>query len=173
VNSVSTFVNRSDVIAWHSIAADEALKLVDSNAQLGLAASDVSGRLEKFGHNRLPEGSKRGPLKRFLMQLNNVLVYVLLAAGFVKLMVGVWLDAGIIFCVVLINSLLGFVQEGRAEKALDAIRNMLSGKARTLRDGQVRIVPSEDLVPGDVVLLESGDKVPAGLRLIDATRHFR
>ena len=72
MNSVSTFANRSEVVAWHSIAADEALKRVDSNAQSGLAASDVSGRLEEFGHNRLPEGSKRGPLKRFLMQLGGV-----------------------------------------------------------------------------------------------------
>src|SRR5215469_9498954 len=167
MNSVGTIVNRSEVTAWHSIAADEALKLLDSSAQSGLASSDVSGRLEKFGHNRLPEGIKKGPLKRFLMQLNNILVYVLLAAAFVKLMVGVWLDAAIILCVVMINSLLGFIQEGRAEKALDAIRNMLSGKARTLRDRQVRIVPSEDLVPGDMVLLESGDKVPADIRLIE------
>src|SRR5215831_8802724 len=167
MNSVGTIVNRSEVTAWHSIAADEALKLLDSSAQSGLASSDVSSRLEKFGRNRLPEGIKKGPLKRFLMQLNNILVYVLLAAGFVKLMVGVWLDAAIILCVVMINSLLGFIQEGRAEKALDAIRNMLSGKARTLRDRQVRIVPSEDLVPGDMVLLESGDKVPADIRLIE------
>jgi len=167
MNSVGTIVNRSEVTAWHSIAADEVLKLLDSSAQSGLASSDVSGRLEKFGHNRLPEAIKKGPLKRFLMQLNNILVYVLLAAAFVKLMVGVWLDAAIILCVVMINSLLGFIQEGRAEKALDAIRNMLSGKARTLRDRQVRIVPSEDLVPGDMVLLESGDKVPADIRLIE------
>jgi magnesium-transporting ATPase (P-type) len=82
-------------------------------------------------------------------------------------MVGLWLDAAIILGVVLINALLGFIQEGKAEKALDAIRNMLSGEARTLRDGQTRMVPSEDLVPGDIVLLESGDKVPADLRLVE------
>jgi calcium-translocating P-type ATPase len=82
-------------------------------------------------------------------------------------MVELWLDAAIIFGVVVINALLGFIQEGKAEKALDAIRNMLSGEARTVRDGQTRIVPSEDVVPGDIVLLESGDKVPADLRLID------
>src|SRR5215475_5061727 len=117
MNSVETVVNRSEVTPWHSIPADDALKRLDSSAQSGLASSDVSGRLEKFGLNRLPEGKKRGPLKRFLMQLNNILVYVLLAAAFVKLMVGVWLDAGIILCVVMINSLLGFIQEGRAEKA--------------------------------------------------------
>jgi magnesium-transporting ATPase (P-type) len=106
-------------------------------------------------------------LKRFLKQLNNVLIYVLLAAGFVKIMLGLWLDAAVILGVVVINALLGFIQEGKAEKALDAIRNLLSGEARTLRDGQTRIVPAEDLVPGDIVFLESGDKVPADLRLVD------
>ena len=167
MNSVGALVNRSEVPAWHSIAADEALELLGSNPRSGLAAGDISRRLAEFGRNRLPEGSRKGPLQRFLLQLNNVLVYVLLGAGFIKLMLGVWVDAAIIFGVVVINSLLGFIQEGKAEKALDAIRNMLSGEARSLRDGQVRIVPSDDLVPGDIVLLESGDKVPADIRLIE------
>src|SRR5271169_3298370 len=105
---------------------------------------------------------------RFLSQLNNVLVYVLLGAGFVKLMLNLWIDASIIFGVVVLNALLGFIQEGRAEKALDSIRNMLSAEARTVRDGETRMIPADELVPGDVVLLESGDKVPADLRLADA-----
>ena len=104
---------------------------------------------------------------RFLSQFHNVLIYVLLAAGFVKLMLNLWLDASVILGVVVINALLGFLQEGKAEKALDSIRNMLSPEARTLRDGEPRMIPSEELVPGDIVLLESGDKVPADLRLID------
>ncbi len=94
-------------------------------------------------------------------------MYVLLAAGFTKLMLGLWLDAGIILGVVLLNALLGFIQEGRAEKALDSIRNMLSADARTMRGGETRMIPADDLVPGDVVLLESGEKVPADLRLVD------
>src|SRR5262249_52180408 len=117
--------------------------------------------------NLLPEGAKRGPFVRFLLQFNNVLVYVLLAAGFVKLMLGLWVDASIILSVVVINALLGFIQEGRAEKALDSIRNMLSAEARTLRGGEIRMVPAEQLVPGDVVLLESGDRIPADLRLLE------
>jgi magnesium-transporting ATPase (P-type) len=108
-----------------------------------------------------------GPLTRLLVQFNNVLVYVLLAAGFVKLMLGLWLDAAVILGVVIINALLGFVQEGKAEKALDSIRNMLSTEARTIRGGETRLISSEDLVPGDVVLLESGDRIPADLRLVD------
>jgi magnesium-transporting ATPase (P-type) len=167
LSSIGNMVDRSEGAAWHAIPANEAVGLLDSDTRSGLTAGEVSRRLEEFGRNRLPEGSKKGPLKRFLLQLNNILIYVLLAAGFVKLMVGLWLDAAIILGVVVINALLGFIQEGKAEKALDAIRNMLSGEARTVRDGQTRIVPSEDVVPGDIVLLESGDKVPADLRLID------
>ena len=83
----------------------------------------------------MPEAARRGPFMRFLLQFNNVLVYVLLAAAFVKLMISLWLDAAIILGVVLINALLGFIQEGRAEKALDSIRNMLSPEARTIRGG--------------------------------------
>ncbi|MGA6964062.1 MAG: HAD-IC family P-type ATPase, partial [Xanthobacteraceae bacterium] len=93
--------------------------------------------------------------------------YVLLAAGFVKLMVGLWLDAAIILGVVILNALLGFIQEGKAEKALDSIRNMLSAEARAVRGGETRMVPAEELVPGDIVLLESGDKIPADLRLVE------
>ncbi|WP_424626919.1 HAD-IC family P-type ATPase [Bradyrhizobium sp. SYSU BS000235] len=155
-------------IPWHAIAANDVLRRLDSNLQSGLPFSEVESRLETYGPNKLPEGRKRGPFMRFLMQFNNILVYVLLAAGFVKLMIGLWLDAFIILAVVVLNALLGYIQEGKAEEALESIRNMLSAEARTLRGGETRFVPSEDLVPGDVVLLESGDKIPADLRLIDA-----
>jgi magnesium-transporting ATPase (P-type) len=152
---------------WHGLTVEETLRRLDTSNEKGLDAGEARIRLQKYGPNRLPAGRKAGPLKRFLSQLNNILVYVLLAAGFVKVMVGLWLDAAIIFGVVLLNTLLGFIQEGKAEKALDAIRNMLSAEARTLRGGESRMIPAEELVPGDVVLLESGDKVPADLRLIE------
>ena len=156
-----------DLTPWHAVAADEIVRRLDSNLQSGLSVASVQQRLEKYGHNRLPEGRKQGPLMRFLLQFNNILVYVLLGAGFVKLMVGLWLDASIILAVVVLNALLGFFQEGKAEEALNSIRNMLSAEARTLRGGETRLVPSEDLVPGDIVLLESGDKIPADLRLVE------
>src|SRR5262249_54409106 len=157
----------STATAWHALAPDEVVNRLGSNTQSGLDAAEASRRLEKYGRNRLPEGARRGPLVRFLLHFNNVLIYVLLAAGFVKLMLGLWLDASIILAVVVINALLGFIQEGRAEKALDSIRNMLSAEARTLRGGETRLIVAEELVPGDIVLLESGDKVPADLRLTD------
>jgi magnesium-transporting ATPase (P-type) len=164
VNSKST----AGATPWHAITVNEVIKRLTTSTDKGLDVSEASSRLQKYGPNRLPEGKKRGPFMRFLAQLNNILVYVLLGASFVKLMLGLWLDAGIIFGVVLLNALLGFIQEGKAEKALDSIRNMLSAEARTTRGGETRMIPAEELVPGDVVLLESGDKVPADLRLADA-----
>jgi magnesium-transporting ATPase (P-type) len=153
--------------AWHAMTAEEAVKGLKTDTRMGLDAAEASNRLQRYGLNRLPEGKKQGPLKRFLSQFNNILVYVLLAAGFTKLMLNLWIDAAIILAVVVINALLGFIQEGRAEKALASIRNMLSAEARTVRSGETRLIPAEGLVPGDVVLLETGDKVPADLRLTE------
>ncbi len=164
--TISTTGN--EATAWHALAVDDVVRRLNTSTQKGLDAAEVSQRRTKYGPNRLPEASKRGPFMRFLLQFNNVLVYVLLAAAFTKLMLDYPLDASIILGVVLINGLLGFIQEGRAEKALDSIRHMLSAEARTVRDGEMRLIPAEELVPGDVVLLESGDKVPADLRLTDA-----
>ena len=152
---------------WHALPAEEVIAALRTDPAVGLDVGEASGRLARFGPNRLPEGKQRGPLVRFLTQFNNVLVYVLLAAGFVKLMIGLWLDAAVILGVVIINALLGFVQEGKAEKALASIRNMLSAEARTIRNRGTRLIPAADLVPGDVVLLESGDRIPADLRLVD------
>jgi len=154
-------------VPWHAMPSEAILQRFEVEPARGLAAAEAAARLATHGPNRLPQGRTKGPLARFLAHLNNVLIYVLLAAGFVKLMLGIWLDASIIFAVVLLNTLLGFLQEGRAEKALESIRNMLGAEARVLRDGAVRLMPAEELVPGDVVLLESGDKVPADLRLVD------
>src|SRR5215472_16110453 len=157
-----------DATAWHAMSPAEVVNRLGTSGEQGLSLSEASARLQKYGPNRLPEGTKRGPLRKFLPHFNNTLVYVLLAAGFTKLMLSVWIDAGIIFAVVLLNALLGFIQEGKAEKALDSIRNMLSAEARTMRSGETRMIPAEQLVPGDIVLLESGDKIPADLRLVDA-----
>ena len=157
-----------EIAAWHAMPADEVAKRLATNRERGLDADEASTRLQKHGPNRLPEGKKRGPFMRFVSQFNNILVYVLLGAGFIKLMLNLWVDASIIFGVVVLNAMLGFVQEGKAEKALDSIRNMLSAEARTMRGGEVRMISAEDLVPGDIVLLESGDRVPADLRLMDA-----
>src|SRR5215510_137021 len=168
MNAATISTTGNEATAWHALAADEVVRRLNTSTETGLGGADITQRLAKYGLNRLPETARRGPFVRFMLQFNNVLVYVLLAAAFVKLMTNLWLDASIILGVVLINALLGFIQEGKAEKALDSIRNMLSAEARTVRGGATRLIPAEELVPGDVVLLESGDKVPADLRLVEA-----
>ncbi len=150
---------------WHTIPAAEALALLDSRAT-GLSAAEVQRRLEEYGHNHLPQPRRRSAFMRILMQFHNILIYALMLAAVVTALLGHWVDTAVIIGVVVINALIGFIQEGKAEKALDAIRSMLSQKAVVLRDGHRREVPAEELVPGDVVLLQSGDKVPADLRLI-------
>jgi magnesium-transporting ATPase (P-type) len=152
---------------WHALSGQETAARLGTKPEFGLTAAEVERRLETFGRNQLPEGRKKRPLMRFFSQFHNILIYVLIVAGFIKLLLGLWLDAAVILGVVIINSLLGFIQEGKAEKALESIRNMLSPEARVLRDGETRIIPSVDLVPGDVVMLESGDRVPADLRLVE------
>src|SRR5262245_48783553 len=106
----------SGAAAWHAMSADEVVRRLTTNGEKGPDGGEASTRLRKYGPNRLPEGKKRGPLIRFLAQFNNILVYVLLGAGFTKLMLNLWVDAEIIFGVVVLNALLGFIQEGKAEK---------------------------------------------------------
>ncbi|BCO31552.1 cation-transporting P-type ATPase [Thiohalobacter sp. COW1] len=154
-----------DTPAWHSLQRDEALARLDATEQ-GLLDTQVRERLERYGYNRLPAPERTGPLRRFLLQFHNVLIYVLIAAAVGTAFLRHWVDTGVILGVVFINAIIGFIQEGRAEQALDAIRGMLSPRALVLRDGQRRTVPAEELVPGDLVFLQAGDKVPADLRLL-------
>ncbi|EAR20330.1 cation-transporting P-type ATPase [Nitrococcus mobilis] len=152
---------------WHARSAKAVLSEFASDLG-GLSQAEVERRLYQYGSNRLPAAPRRRPLKRFLIQFYNVLIYVLLAAGLVTLLLGEWVDSGVIFAVVLINTLVGFTQEGKAEQALAAIRDMVLPQATVLRDGQRVTVAAEALVPGDVVLQEPGDRVPADLRLLAA-----
>ncbi|MBA1146164.1 cation-transporting P-type ATPase [Ectothiorhodospiraceae bacterium WFHF3C12] len=156
---------------WHALSGEEAVAAQGVDRD-GLDPSGAAERLATHGPNTLPEAPRRGPLARFLSQFNNVLIYVLLAAGVGTLALRHWADAAVIFGVVIINAIVGFVQEGKAEHALDAIRGMLSHQATVIRGGQRRQVPAEELVPGDIVLLESGDRVPADMRLLE-TRSLR
>lgn len=134
----------------------------------GLAATEAARRLADHGPNRLPEVRARGPVVRFLQQFHNVLIYMLIGAAVVTGALQHWVDTGVILAVVLANAIIGFIQEGKAEAAMAAIRGMLAPKAAVLRDGRRVSVHGADLVPGDIVLLEAGDKVPADLRVIQA-----
>ena len=150
--------------SWHAIETGGVFTKLSSSMD-GLSQQDAEQRLQQYGPNRLRPAQKKGPLARFLTQFHNVLIYVLIGAGLVTALLGHWVDSGVILGVVVINAIIGFIQEGKAEKALDAIRNMLSQQAMVKRDGKFISLAADLLVPGDVVMLQSGDKVPADLRL--------
>lgn len=155
-------------IVWHSVEAREAFPLLGAE-EAGLKGDEARRRLEEHGPNRLPQGKRRGPIARFLRQINNLLIYVLIAAAVLSLSIGHATDAVVIALVVLVNSTIGFIQEGRAEKALEAIRGMIDPHASVLREGRRVSIAAEEVVPGDMVLLEAGDRVPADLRLVKAS----
>ena len=150
--------------SWHSESVRTVLESFETTAE-GISKKDAINRLAIHGPNQLPEPKTRGPLLRFFYQFHNVLIYVLIAASGVTAMLGHWVDASVILAVVVLNAVIGFVQEGKAENALRAIRKMLSPTAMVLRDGRQMTIQAETLVPGDIVLLQSGDKLPADLRL--------
>ena len=162
-------MHTGDSECWHALAAEECLRELGTESA-GLGDEEARSRLHRHGPNRLAPPRRRNALVRFMLQFHNVLVYVLLMAATVTGALGMWIDTAVIAGVVLINAIVGFLQEGRAERALEAVRNMLSSIASVVRHGQRISVPAESLVPGDVVLLEAGDKVPADIRLIDAVR---
>jgi len=145
----------------------QALEALASN-RAGLSEDEAGARLEKYGANLLPPPARRGALARFLSQFHNLLIYVLIASAAITAALGHVVDASVIAGVIVINAIVGFIQEGKAEEALEAIRNMLSLSALVVRGGARRTVGAEQLVPGDLVLLAPGDKVPADLRLVDS-----
>jgi magnesium-transporting ATPase (P-type) len=152
---------------WHALTADEAITQLETTRD-GLSQEQVSQRLSSFGPNKLPEAPQASTLARFLKQFANLLVIVLMVAGILTAFLQHWIDTAVIFAVVIVNALIGVVQEGKAEKAMDSIRQMLALKAAVIRNGKRRTVAGEELVPGDVVLLEAGDKVPADIRLLSS-----
>jgi len=150
---------------WHALAPDETLARLDTSAR-GLDAREAEARARRWGRNALPPAKRRSALARFLAQFANLLVQVLLVAGVITFALGHLVDAAVIVGVTLINAVIGFVQEGKAERSLEAVQAMLASKATVLRDGRRKEIPAADLVPGDVVMLSSGDRVPADLRLL-------
>ncbi|MDW5610542.1 HAD-IC family P-type ATPase [Mycolicibacterium sp. D5.8-2] len=150
----------------HARSRADILAALDTTPD-GLDSVTAAARLAESGPNRLPAPRHRPPILRFLAQFNNVLIYILVAAAVLKAITGGWVDAAVIGAAAIINSVVGYLQEGKAEKALDSIRAMLSVSARVLRDGQWVDVDAEALVPGDVVRIGSGDRIPADLRLLE------
>ena len=157
-------------VAWHSLPAEQVTNLLEVNEHVGLEAAEVQARLDRTGFNRLPEAARRPAWLRFMLQFHNILIYVLLGSAAITAMLQHLWDTVVILAVVIANAIIGYVQEGKAEKAMDAIRQMLAPHAAVIRAGQRLSIVGEELVPGDIVLLEAGDKVPADLRLLHANR---
>ena len=150
---------------WYQLSGKEIFEHLKTS-ELGLTEEEVKQRLKKYGPNKIAEEEKINKLKILLHQFTSPLIYILLIAGVVTILLKEYIDSGVIFAVVILNAIIGFVQEYKAEKSARALKKMVVPKARVIRDGKEKEVNSEELVPGDIVLLASGMKVPADIRLI-------
>lgn len=148
---------------WYQSPVEEVFEAFQTGPE-GLTSSEALARLEQYGYNEL-KFEKRSPIIRFLMQFHSSLIYVLLFAAFVTFILELWMDTAVILAVVLANTIIGFIQEGKAETAAEALKNLMTPKCTVLRDGVQQELPARELVPGDIVLLAEGDRVPADLRL--------
>lgn len=152
--------------AWYQLEAEEVVKRLNTSKQ-GLAISQVDDLLEEYGKNTLPEKKSKHPLLRFLAHFNDTLIYILLVAAVITFIMGHWVDTVVILGVTVINALIGFIQENSAEQSLKSIQGMLSNTAAVIRGGVVQEIDAIELVPGDIVSLKPGVKIPADLRLVD------
>ena len=154
-------------IQWHATQVDSVLGQLGTDPQQGLTVEEAGRRLQVHGYNELTKETKASPLMLFLNQFKNTLIIILAVATILSAIIGDLLDAGIILAIIVFCALLGFVQEYRAERALDALKKMLTPTITALRGGREEEIPSKELVPGDIILLEAGDKIPADGRLIE------
>jgi Ca2+-transporting ATPase len=157
---------------WHHLPAEEVVDLLDGNPEKGLDQFEVKHLQKTFGPNAISEKKGKGPLKRFLLQFHQPLIYILIASGITTALLQEWIDSGVIFGVVLVNAIIGYIQEAKAVNALAALARTMTTEATVLRQGEKKRIPATELVPGDIVLLTSGDKVPADMRLL-AVRDLR
>lgn len=161
--------NPSDGGGVWSRPTDEVLRELDTSEE-GLSSDAAAARAQEAGPNELPTPPAPNPVMRFLSHFDDILIYILLTAAVLKAIMGEWVDAGVVFAVALVNAVIGFVQEGQALDSLDAIRSMMTARARVRRDGEWSDVDAVELVPGDVVALGPGDRVPADLRLLTSSQ---
>ena len=159
---------REDLFMWHTKAQDDSAKELNVDVRSGLSESEVQARMQKYGPNRLSERKKRTVLQRFLSQLKSPLIYILMAAALIAALLGETTDTVIIACVILLNAIIGVIQESKAERALEALKKLSTPNAVVIRDGKQKEVPTEELVPGDIVILETGRIVPCDLRLVES-----
>jgi len=152
----------------HELGTKEVTQLLEADLERGLSTAEAKRRKDLFGPNRIV-GKRETPVwKRFLLQFQQPLVFLLVIASCIALLFGKWIDASVIFAVVLINAIVGMIQEVKAQKALDALMHLAQASTTVLRDGHKARIDSEELVPGDIVVVSSGDRIPADLRLFHA-----
>lgn len=156
-----------DIPSWHVLSVDQTLDRLGSSTA-GLTQAEAGDRLGAHGANRLTRAKRRSAIVRLLGQFTNTLVVILIVTAVVMIAIGEWLDAAVVAALVVVNAAIGFVQEGRAQQALEAVRRSVAPEAMVIRDGRQRTVPAEELVPGDLIALMSGSLVPADLRVIEA-----
>ncbi|PKH00220.1 cation-transporting P-type ATPase [Paraglaciecola sp. MB-3u-78] len=168
----SWFAEPSDTVedglqqAWHAQPSETVAEGLNADVKLGLSSNDATIRLHRYGMNNITEHKGTGPFKRFMIQFHQPLVYILLAAVAVTMALGEWVDSAVIFMVVLLNAIIGFVQESKALQAINALSKSVKSTAIVIRDGNKISISAEQLVPGDLVVLQPGDKVSADMRLI-------
>jgi P-type Ca2+ transporter type 2C len=153
--------------AWHTKTVKECLDLLKT-APEGLPGPEVSIRQDKYGLNKIEEGGRKGPLSMLLSQFKDIMILILIGAAAISAVAGDLKDTIVILVIVFLNALVGFIQEYRAEKAMHALKKMSAARAKVLRDGRTHTINAEELVPGDIVMLEAGDIIPADLRLMEA-----
>ena len=153
---------------WHSIEVNDVLKEFNTDAHNGLKENEILERQQKYGKNILTQKKGDGPIKRFFLQFHNSLLYVLIISGFITLFLKQWADCSVIFGVVLVNAIVGFIQESKALKSLEALAKSMTTQAVVMRDGKRMHIDSSEVVPGDILFFVSGDKVAADIRLISS-----
>ena len=155
-------------VVWHSLSPEEVLTRLETHSERGLSSKEAEARLTRYGRNELAELARATFIQLVIDQLNNFVVILLVVASAVSALLGDWVEAGAILLIVVLNAVLGVVQERRAEEALAALKKLASPEASVLRDGHRVMVPAPELVPGDIVFLEAGNFIPADLRLTEA-----
>lgn len=154
---------------WYLKSIEEVLSELNVDSEVGLKKNEVNKRLEKYGPNELKEEQGKSFISKLIAQFSDFLILILIGAAIISIVVGESSDAIVILAIVIVNAFLGIYQEGKAEKALDALKKMASPNAKVLRDSKAVVVPANTLIPGDIVLLEAGDIIPADLRLIESS----
>ncbi|HET8721319.1 MAG TPA: HAD-IC family P-type ATPase, partial [Nitrospira sp.] len=152
--------------SWHALSPDAVVQALQTDVVAGLGDDEAVRRQVREGFNELPEAPPPSVVRLFFSQFASVIIWVLLGAAAVSGLLEDWLDAAAIMAIVLLNGVLGFVQEYRAERSLAALRNMSVATTRVVRNGTVKSIPAREVVPGDVLILEAGDRIPADARLI-------